>query len=189
MIRSAACQSKHQVYKRQNIPLYDENGRFVVTSVHYMNRWCHSLMTHMCFTRPRWAKVMCAEHVLQRQWASCQMPKITGCACAGMSVTFSPPPQVSNPYMHHGTCVAHVPWCMTGSLTSGFLWSRWWGKGSQHSRRMPNPQLCVPGKRPMDSIVSLFYNSKRSIAYTSTLCEHSFWIFLWSIIFFSSLYE
>ena len=24
---------------------------------------------------------------------------------------------VSDPRMHHGTCVAHVPWCMSGSLT------------------------------------------------------------------------
>ena len=26
-------------------------------------------------------------------------------------------PLVSGPGMHHGTCVAHVPWCMSGSLT------------------------------------------------------------------------
>ena len=44
----------------------------------------------------------------------------------GMPGTFSPPPRVSDPDMHHGTCVTHVPWCMLGSLTSGFLWSRWW---------------------------------------------------------------
>ena len=28
-------------------------------------------------------------------------------------------PLVSNPGMHHGTCVTYVPWCMSGSLTSG----------------------------------------------------------------------
>ena len=28
-------------------------------------------------------------------------------------------PPVSNPGMHHGTCVTHVPWCMSGSLTLG----------------------------------------------------------------------
>ena len=28
-------------------------------------------------------------------------------------------PLVSDPGMHHGTCVAHVPWCMSGSLTRG----------------------------------------------------------------------
>ena len=26
---------------------------------------------------------------------------------------------VSDPGMHHGTCVTHVPWCMPGSLTRG----------------------------------------------------------------------
>ena len=45
----------------------------------------------------------------------------------GMPETLSPPPWVSDPYMHHCTCVTHVPWCMPGSLTSGFLWSRWRG--------------------------------------------------------------
>ena len=43
----------------------------------------------------------------------------------------------------------YVSWCMSGSLTSGFLWSRWRGKLSRHSRRMRNPQLCVSGEMPM----------------------------------------
>ena len=45
----------------------------------------------------------------------------------GMPGTFSPPPRVRDPDIHHGTCVTHMPWCMQGSPTSGFLWSRWWG--------------------------------------------------------------
>ena len=32
---------------------------------------------------------------------------------------FQRKPQVSDPDMHHGTCVTHVPWCMSGSLTRG----------------------------------------------------------------------
>ena len=36
-----------------------------------------------------------------------------------MPGTFSPPPLVSDPGMHHGTCVTHVPRCMSGSLTRG----------------------------------------------------------------------
>ena len=28
-------------------------------------------------------------------------------------------PLVIDPGMHHGTCVTHVPWCMSGSLTHG----------------------------------------------------------------------
>ena len=46
----------------------------------------------------------------------------------GMPGTISLPPWISDPDMHHGTCVMHVPWYMPGSLTSGFLWSRWRGK-------------------------------------------------------------
>ena len=42
-----------------------------------------------------------------------------------MPGTFSPPPiskgkpLVSDPFMHHDTCVTHVPWCLSGSLTRG----------------------------------------------------------------------
>ena len=67
----------------------------------------------------------------------------------GMPGTFSLPPRVSDPDMHHGKCATHVLWCMPGSLTSGFLWSRWRGKNSRHSRRMRNPQFYVSGMRPM----------------------------------------
>ena len=55
----------------------------------------------------------------------------------------------SNPDMHHGTCVTHVPWCMPGSLTSVFLWSQWRGKHSRHSWRMRKPQFNVSGKKPI----------------------------------------
>ena len=54
----------------------------------------------------------------------------------GMPGTFSPPPRVSDPDIHRDTCVTNVPWCLPGSLTSGFLWSRCLGKCSRHSRRM-----------------------------------------------------
>ena len=67
----------------------------------------------------------------------------------GMPGAFSPPPPVSDLDKHQGTCVTHVPWCMSVALTSGFLWSRWPGKRSRHSRRMRNPQFYVSGKRPM----------------------------------------
>ena len=67
----------------------------------------------------------------------------------GMPETISSPPLVSDPDMHHGTCLTHVAWCMSGSLTSGFLWNRWRGKRSRHFRRMRNPQFCVSGKRPI----------------------------------------
>ena len=59
------------------------------------------------------------------RWASYQIRKIAGCACAGNAGNVSPrrrfqrKPVVSDPGMHHGTCVTHVPWCMSGSLTCG----------------------------------------------------------------------
>ena len=66
---------------------------------------------------------------------------------SGIPGTFSPPTLVSDPDMHHGTCVTHVPWYMPGSLISGFLWSQWRGK---RSRRMRNAQFYVSGKRPVE---------------------------------------
>ena len=63
--------------------------------------------------------------VSQSQWASYQIRKIAGCACAGNAGNVFPrrrfqrKPLVSDPGMHHGTCVTHVPWCMSGSPTRG----------------------------------------------------------------------
>ena len=76
---------------------------------------------------------------------------------------FPRPPQVSDPDMQDGTCVTHVPWCMPGLLTSGFLWSWWRGKRSRHSRRMHNPQFHVSGKRPMVASVGGRQRSLRLI--------------------------
>ena len=62
---------------------------------------------------------------MQALWASCQIRKNAGCACAGNAGNVFPrrrfkrKPLVSDPGMHHGTCVTHVPWCMSGSLTCG----------------------------------------------------------------------
>ena len=81
-----------------------------------------------CFPRRRISSTftICVEEKTQTifSWASCQTHKIAGAHARGILGTVSPSPQVSDPYMHHGTCVTHVPWCMPGSLTSGFLWKR-----------------------------------------------------------------
>ena len=58
-------------------------------------------------------------------WASYQIRKIAGCACAGNAGNVFPRRRfqrkllVSDPGMHHSTCVTHVLWCMSGSLTCG----------------------------------------------------------------------
>ena len=88
-------------------------------------------------------------------WASYQIRKVAGCACTGNAGNVFPPPRVSDPDMHHDTCVTHVPWCMPGSLTSCFLWSRWRENRSRHSMRMHNSQFCVSGKRPINPTINL----------------------------------
>ena len=43
------------------------------------------------------------------------MRKIAGCPCTRNAGNVLPAMPVSDPDMHHGTCVTHVPWCMSGS--------------------------------------------------------------------------
>ena len=58
-------------------------------------------------------------------WVSYQIRNIAGCACAGNAGNVFPRRRlqrkllVSDPAMHHVTCVTHVPWCMSGSLALG----------------------------------------------------------------------
>ena len=83
-------------------------------------------------------------------------------------------PLVSNPGMHHGTCVTHVPWCMSGSLTCGCR-----GKRSRHSRRMRNPQFYVSGKRPMalSAVMTEMQDRSNSVANASHIMHsgRSYW--------------
>ena len=102
---------------------------------HYVSSWSFeilSMRTPMAFDEvvvgpfssatDRLAVARCS---LLVPWASYQIRKIAGCACAGNAGNVFPrrrfqrKPIVSDPGMHHGTCVTHVPWCMSGSLTCG----------------------------------------------------------------------
>ena len=56
-------------------------------------------------------------------------------------------PRVSDPGMHHNTCLTAC-----AVQHAGIVNSRWRGKRSRHDRRMRNPQFYVSGKRPMTSI-------------------------------------
>ena len=68
--------------------------------------------------------VQATDHFLH-QWASYQIRNIAGYACVGLAGNvfsghrLQRKPLVNDPGMHHGTCVTHVPWCMSGSLTGG----------------------------------------------------------------------
>ena len=55
-------------------------------------------------------------------------------------------PLISDPGMHPGTCVTHVPWCMTGSQIRG---GRESVSGIPGACALHNPQFCVCGKRPL----------------------------------------
>ena len=76
----------------------------------------HHIATNVC---------TCHNSTAVVPWASCQIRKNTGCACAGNAGNVFPRRRFqrkllySDPGMHHGTCVTHVPWCMSGSLTCG----------------------------------------------------------------------
>ena len=57
-------------------------------------------------------------------WASYQIRKIAGCTSTRNAGNvsrhrFQRKPLVSDPGMHHGTCVTHVSWCMSGLLAHG----------------------------------------------------------------------
>ena len=58
-------------------------------------------------------------------WASYQIRNTAGCACAGNAGNVFPrrrlqrKPLVSDPDMHHGTCVTYVSWCLSGALAFG----------------------------------------------------------------------
>ena len=75
----------------------------------------------------------------------------------GMPGTFSRH-RVSDPDMHHGKCATHVPWCMRGSLTSGFLWSPWQGKRSRIFLAHAQPAILRIWKETHTGIIFRFWH-------------------------------
>ena len=91
--------------------------------------WSFKFKAFPCWLQDQWGRSIsrhwlgCCPGIVS--WASYQIRKIAGCACAGNAGNVFPRRRfqrkllVSDPGMHHGTCVTHVPWCMSGSLTCG----------------------------------------------------------------------
>ena len=107
--------------------------------------------------------VVCFDQIFVLPWASYQIRKIAGCACAGNAGNVFPrrrfqrKPLVSDPDMHHGTCVTHVPWCMSGSLTCGY------------GENVPGiPGACAPG------ILRIWQEAHGMVFYSDDI----FWQFL-----------
>ena len=93
--------------------IYLPGSRFLTENIFTVSTWMNNYL-HVKL-----------RNVITHPWASYQIRKIAGCACAGNAGNVFPrrrfqrKPLVSDPDMHHGTCVTHVPWCMSGSHTCG----------------------------------------------------------------------
>ena len=124
------------------LPTSERSWRIYVSASYGCPMADHFITTIQSTTKP-------CNHSWDLLWSSYQIGRIAVAHVMRIPGTFSPPPRVSDPGMHHGTCVTHVPWCMPGSLISGFLWSWWRGNRPRLSRRMCNLQFYVTGKRSM----------------------------------------
>ena len=65
---------------------------------------------------------------------------------------------VSDPGMHLGTCVTHVPWCMSGSLVRG-----------SGENVLGNPKFYTSGKRPVPWLPMTY-------RFSSTNTKTIFWV-------------
>ena len=63
--------------------------------------------------------IMRAITLLQRDCKNCRLRMCRECRERFPRHRLQRKPLVSDPGMHHGRCVTHVPWCMSGSLTHG----------------------------------------------------------------------
>ena len=106
-------------------PLIFHYGIFVWCTVGFV-RWVYGTVVE-CLPRAQWTSQV-GEFVMSSYGPLIRYAKLRVAHAPGMSETFSPSARVRDPDMHRGTCMTHVPWCLPGSLTSGFLWSRWRGK-------------------------------------------------------------
>ena len=91
--------------------------------IYFEEKW--RLYLNWCFKCIRYPATSSSSHGPLTRYA-----KFAGCACARNAGNiyiyiyiphhrFQSKPLASDPDMHHGTCVTHVPWCMSGELTRG----------------------------------------------------------------------
>ena len=83
-------------------------------------------------------------------WASYQIRKIAGCACAGNAgIVFTLPPTLMETISLRSRHAARLVRDARAVMHVGIAYPRWWGKRSRHSRRKRNQQFYVSGKRRM----------------------------------------
>ena len=137
------CNIKCSIGQKQSITIYRisewqsciaERVSTIVLTVAYIhfylklyiqNTWTIPVLSQSCENERLCGGLVRPSTQRLTKWASYQIRKIAGCACAGNAGNVFPrrrfqrKPLVSDPGMHHGTCVTHVPWCMSGSRTRG----------------------------------------------------------------------
>ena len=88
----------------------------------------YSAHFNFLYMSPIWCQLLSGNldslYFVNEAWALAKWVKLRDAHTPRMPGMFSPPSRISDPDMHHGTCVTHVPWCLPKSLTSGLLWSR-----------------------------------------------------------------
>ena len=95
-----------------------------LNSISWVKRWTKSRLEiqHTRFNLHHVSKLQTFLGI--SRLASYQIRKIVGCACARNAGNVFPATDlkktlVIDPGIHHSTCVTHVLWCMSGSLTRG----------------------------------------------------------------------
>ena len=108
------------------------NARTYSIGVHIAFLVSYDMSSWWFSTIPKWmvpafltkmSKMYCVPKKLTTPWACYQISKMAVCACTGNAGNIFPHhrlqtnPLVSGSGMHHGTCLTHVPWCLSGLLT------------------------------------------------------------------------
>ena len=116
-----SCTSKWFHYILMILPLLHHNR--VLTPIPNSNVFHPALFDELGPTASL-LQLRLKQHMGYNPWASCQIRKIEACAHAGnfgnsFCHQLQRKPLVSDPSMHHCTCITHVSWCMPGSLIRG----------------------------------------------------------------------
>ena len=132
------------------------NGGRVIVTVIAQSTLLEAQRWHRGGTREAEASSTLKDSALQQMafialqpWASCQLPKILGCACARHAGNVFPYTAGwrswhASRHVRDARAVMHA-----GIANKRFPLKSVAGKRSRHSRRMPNPLFCVSGKRPI----------------------------------------
>ena len=160
-------------HRNSTCQILDKSNELLTISFAVANRRGRIQQTWLYSTWPIWKFAALATITNIWTWASYKIREIVGCACAWNAANFfscrwlQRKLLVSDPGMHHGMCVTHVPWCMSGSLTRS---------GGKNVPGIPGaiaPAILLSGKRPMLLVPGCLIQGKSewdTLTFISTLC-------------------